>query len=131
MSTLEKRQIAEAITIPEIKSCVAQLLDSMEEVEDTKSRRLTLLALLSFYRKNLHNDMSIETDKNILKSRLIESGVLYFGANFNPQVSLPRAKYLMLLEEAGFCREHLAFLNPTQVELFFTYVRETGLVSNA
>lgn len=124
--------MVEDITIPEVRSCLQRLLDERELARDKKPFNLTITALLSFYRKNLHRDMSIETNNNQLKSRLISTGVIYFGPLFNPRPTdhTTKAKRLSILKGLGFCVEHLAFLNATQVELLYVYVQETGLVGN-
>lgn len=127
LSLQDKHSLISAITVPEIKSCIAQTVDGLSG-EEGQANRLTLVALVSFYRKNLNNALSVETDNNRLKSRLMQTGVLYFGSMFRGEVSVPRAKRLNQLAEAGFSTNHLAFLNSTQVELFYTYVCETGLV---
>ena len=132
MTQDDKDRMVGSVTIPELRSSVQRLLDSMDsDPEASGSYRLTLLALLSFYRKNMQSEPSIETDNNILKSRLIESGVLYFGPLYQDSHNdLSRARILKILNELGFCTEHLVFMNATQIELFFTYIRETGLIHN-
>ncbi len=131
---LTRRQIdrlVASVTIPEIRSCLQRTLDSMAcDPEAECSYRMTALSLLSFFRKNMQVDMSYETDNNPLRSRLIESSTLYFGVMFrNEEEPTSRAAHLASLNDAGYCTDHLVFLNATQVELFHTYVRETGLVS--
>ncbi len=130
LTQAEQDALVTSVTIPELRSCVQRLLDSMEtDPEASASYRLTLLALISFYRKNMQVDYSVETDLNQLKSRLIETGVLYFGPLHDADRPSPtRARMLVEMRELGFCIEHLAFLNATQVELLHTYVRETGLI---
>ena len=131
LSRDEQDRMVASVTIPELRSCVQRLLDSMDsDPEASGAYRLTLLALLSFYRKNMQVDYSVETDHNHLKGRLIETSTLYFGPMYDARHhnQLSRARRLALLADLGFCTEHLAFLNSTQVELFFTYVRETGLI---
>lgn len=124
MTAAEQYRIASTIDIPEIRASVAQIAMDLDE----KSHRLTLLALLSFHRK-CANDLSVETDGNILKSRLMASGVLYFGSMFGPSEAT-KAQRIAALAHLGMAVDHLAFLNAEQVELFFTYVCETGLVAN-
>lgn len=131
---LTRRQIdrlVASVTIPEIRSSLQRTLDSMEHDPEAEcSYRMTALSLLSFFRKNMQVDMSYETDNNPLRSRLIESSTLYFGPLFrNEEDPAGRASLLLGLRNAGYCVDHLVFLNDTQVELFHTYVRETGLVS--
>lgn len=130
LTRLEQDRMVASVTIPELRSCVQRLLDSMDsDPEATSQYRLTLVTLLSFYRKNMQVDYSVDTDHNQLKSRLIETGVLYFGAAYQADREVPsRAQMLTTLRDLGFCVEHLVFLNTTQVELLYTYVREIGLI---
>lgn len=125
----EQKAISDTITVPEIRAAVAQTLVGLAEAEDKTSHRLTLLSLLSFHRKS-ENTLSVETDNNILKSRLMESGVLYFGAMFNPRSEATKSQRLAAFSDLGLCVDHLAFLNAEQVELFHVYLSETGLVAN-
>lgn len=123
---------AEAVTVPEVRSVVKRLLDVVEsDPENSASYQLTILALLSFYRKNLKVDMNIETNRNPLKSRIIQSGVLYFGPMFTltREGRKPAAEEIFkALHHGGFAVEQMGALNATQLELFYIYVKETGLI---
>jgi len=129
LTLTEQTSIANTVKVPEIRAAVAQTLAGLVAVEDKSDHRLTLISLLSFYRKS-ENTLSVETDGNILKSRLMESGVLFFGAMFQSHASATKSQRLASLKSLGMVVEHLAFLNPEQVELFFTHMCETGLVAN-
>lgn len=129
LTLAQQNAIANTVTVPEIRSAVAQTLRGLVEAEDKKAHRLTLMSLLSFYRKS-ENALSVETDGNILKSRLMESGVLFFGAMFNPRSEATKSQRLAAFSDLGLVTEHLAFLNPEQVELLHVYMSETGLVAN-
>lgn len=125
----EQREIMNSVKVPEIRSAVAQTLAGLSEAEDPTAHRLTLVALLSFHRKN-ENALNTDTDSNILKSRLMESGVRFFGAMFNPRSEATKSQRLAAFADLGLCTDHLAFLNAEQVELFHVYLSETGLVAN-
>lgn len=132
LTTTEQQNIVASVAVPEIRSAVAQTLaglSGVENAQEQRGHRLTLLSLLTFHRKH-ESALSVETNNNILKSRLMESGVLYFGPLFSSASEATKSQRLATFATLGLRVEHLAFLNAEQVELFHVYLSETGLVAN-
>jgi hypothetical protein len=110
------------VDIPEVRSCLEQL-----STESDSAAVMTKVSLLQFYKKNLTSNPSLEADGK-LKGRLIESGVLFAGPMYQAS-TLTKSQRLRKLAMAGFTTDKLLFLNPTQTEMFFSYVKETGMVT--
>lgn len=123
--------LVQSVTMPNLRSCLQRTLDSMEtDPEAECSHKITALSLIGFFRKNMIVTELID-EHNPLRTKLEETSTLYFGPMFlptQPGTQTSRARRLKTLQESGYAVEHLAFLNADQVELFFSYVRETGLV---
>ena len=98
---------------------------------DVKAARLTLSALLSYAGKEARREPSITEDENILRSALIHSGVNLFGPMFNAKnVNTNKSAILQELARQGFYIQCLHHLNQAQINLFFSSLKEAGLVSD-
>lgn len=115
------------IDSPEVRSCLEQLRTNYD---GDSGYLLTMVSLLQFYHKNMKNDPDLSVKKKGLRERLLAAGTVFIGPMYSlkRKDATSRAQKLHQLKVAGYKTNHLVFLNPVQVDLFFSYVKETGLV---
>lgn len=119
------------IKIPAFRSCLQRTLDAADTVDDKSRHLLTACALVGLFRRLDAAPVPSKLEPNPLRARLAHASTLYFGPMYlknEPEDLAFRDRRVAALAEAGFVTEHLVFLNASQVELLFSYARESGLV---
>ena len=126
--------LLESIESSEVRSCISDAYSAVQysgSVEEVKSARLTLSALLNYGAKEARRTPHTVEDDNALRSSLIHSGVNLFGAMFNPQsTNVSKAAIFQELARQGFHTGCLHHLNQAQLNLFFASLKEAGLVTD-
>lgn len=126
-----KDKLTYSVKLPELRSALSGAFEGLST--GAEGSLLTIVSLLSFYRKNMNYSPNVDAENCPLQAKLMTSGVAFFGPMYREAVSgfePTKAKIISVLEKEGFYTDPLVFLNGTLLSLYFTYLKETGIVSD-
>jgi len=138
------KDLIDKIASKEIKVCLAEaglLMKFSKNKEESRAAALTFVTLSRFglvYDQLMSESKS--RDKGIfgeqveesLKDLIYNTGIYYFGPMFKEYGEPLKSRTLILgkLKESGYSTRCLTKLTDTQLDMFFTRAKESGLISH-